>query len=140
MEDASVHIAGELSTWPDKHGMAAILRDAGLRVYVGRYSVRVEDCSHFVFQELGGDLGEPSIDADAASLDEMMRDGKLVSDALARAGIRHRFELYDAANEMVGYLHHGWPLGHDGSPPHCNGPAGRSGPRDSEAFEFPAGR
>lgn len=114
MGDAPVHIAGELSTWPDKERMAAILRDAGLRVSVRRYSVRVEDCSHFVFQEYGGDLGEPSIHADAASLDEMMRDGKLVSEALARAGIRHRFELYDAANEMVSYLHHDWPPGHDG--------------------------
>ena len=114
MGDAFVHIAGELSTWPDKDRMAAILRDAGLRVCVGWYSVRVDDCSHFVFQEYGGDIGEPSIDADAASLDDMMRDGMLVSDALARAGIRHRFELYDGANELVGYLHHDWPLGHDG--------------------------
>ncbi len=114
MEDASVNIAGELSTWPDKDRMATILRNAGLRVYVGRYSIRVEDCARFVFQEYGGDLGDPSIDADAGSLEEMMRDGKLVSDALARAGIRHRFELYNAANEMVGYLHHDWPPGHDG--------------------------
>ena len=111
MGNTSVRIAGELSTWPDKDGMAAILRDAGLRVHVGRYSIRIENCSHFVFEEYGGDLGEPRINADAASLDEMLRDGKLVSDALARAKIQHRFELYDAANELVGYLHHDWPLG-----------------------------
>ena len=114
MADTSVHIAGELSEWPDKDQMAAVLRSAGLTVYVGRYSLRVEDCSHFVFQEYGGDISEPSIDADAESLDEMLRDGTLVSDALARAGIRHRFELYDAANEMVGYLHHNWPLRRSG--------------------------
>ncbi len=114
MEDTSHHIAGELATWPDKDRMATLLRNAGLKVHVGRYSVRVEDCSHFVFQEYGGDIGEPSIDADAGSLDEMMRDAKLVSDALGRAGIRHRFELYDEGNEMVGYLHHDWPPGHDG--------------------------
>lgn len=111
MGDTSFHIAGQLSAWPDKERMATILRGAGLRVSVGRYSVRVEDCSHFIFQEYAGDLGVPSIDADAESLDEMMRDGKLVSDALARAGIRHRFELYGASDEMVGYLHHEWPLG-----------------------------
>jgi hypothetical protein len=114
MRDTSVHIAGELSEWPDKDRMAAILRNAGLRVVLGRYSVRVEDCSHFVFQEYGGDTDKPAIDADARSLEEMMREGKLVSDALARAGIRHRFELYDAANALVGYLHHDWPPGHDG--------------------------
>ena len=110
MADTSVNIAGELSVWPAKDQMAAVLRNAGLRVYVGRYSLRVEDCSHFVFQEYGRDICEPSIDADAESLDAMLRDGALVSAALARAGIRHRFELYDAANEMVGYLHHDWPL------------------------------
>ena len=61
-------------------------------------------------QEYGGDIGTPAIDADAGSLEEMMRDTKRVSDALARAGIRHRFGLYDAADAMVGYLHHNWPL------------------------------
>lgn len=114
MEDTSVRIAGELATWPTKDAMAAILRNAGLSVCVGRYSIRVEDCSHFAFQEYGGNLGDPSIDADADSLDEMLRNGKLVSEALARAGIKHRFEMYDASDEMVGYLHHEWPPGHDG--------------------------
>jgi hypothetical protein len=93
--------------------MAAILRDAGLQVYVGRYSIRIEDCSHFVFQEYGGDLGDPSIDADADTADDMIREGKLVSDALAKAGLVHRFEIYDHRPEMVGYLHHGWPLTED---------------------------
>jgi hypothetical protein len=116
MENAFIRIAGSLATWPDKDGMAAILRNAGLKVHVGRYSIRVDDCSHFVFQEYGGDIGEPSIDADADSLDEMMRDAKLVSDALARAGITHRFELYDEADNMVGYLHYNWPLAHSIDP------------------------
>ncbi len=49
-------LSGELAIWPTKEQMAAILRDSGLNIYVGRYSVRVEDCSHFVFQEYGGDL------------------------------------------------------------------------------------
>jgi hypothetical protein len=111
MRDTSVHIAGELSTWPDKHRMAKILHKGGLNVYVSKYSVRVEDCSHFSFEHYGGDIGEPIIDADADSLDEMMRDAKRVSAALAAAGIRHRFELYDAANEMVGYVHYDWPIG-----------------------------
>ncbi len=114
MKDTSVHIAAQLSGWPDKERIATILRGAGLRVSVGHYSVRVEDCSHFVFQEYGGDLGEPSVDAYAESLNEMTRDAKLVSDALALAQISHRLELYDASNEMVGYFHHDWPLGHDG--------------------------
>ena len=87
----------------------AILRDAGLNVTVGRYSIRVNDCSDFVFVEYGGDLGEPCIDAGADSTEEMIRDAKLVSDALAQATIPHRFEIIDDQNAVTGYLHHDWP-------------------------------
>lgn len=110
---SSAHIAGALALWPSKERMAQILRDAGLKVYVGTYSIRVEDCSHFVFQEYGGDLGSPTIDADADSPEDMLREGKLVSDALAKAGITHRFEIYSQGDEMVAYLHYNWPL-HEG--------------------------
>ena len=106
----SVYIAGELQAWPTREQMATLLREAGLRVTVGRYSVRVDDCSHFVFQHYGGDLGHPSIDADAASSADLLRETGLVSAALARADLVHRFELYDDPGVMVGYLHHRWPL------------------------------
>ncbi len=88
--------------------MATILRNGGLRIQVGSFSVRVQDCSHFVFQEYGGDLGDPSIDADADTVGEMMREARLVSDALARAGVKHRFEVYDS-DTLAGYLHYDWP-------------------------------
>ncbi len=109
MADNTAHVSGELERWPKKDDLAGILRSAGLQVSVGRYSVRVEDCSHFSFEEYGGDLGDPIIDADADSLEEMLRDVELVSKALASAGIRHRFEVYDSANRLVGYVHHLWP-------------------------------
>ena len=112
MADSSFWIAGELADWPSKRRMASILRDAGLKINVGQYAIRVENCSHFVFDEYGGDLGDPQIEADAASLEEMLREGKLFSDALANAGIRHRLEIYNGRqHELVGYLHHNWPLG-----------------------------
>jgi hypothetical protein len=103
-------IAGELAPWPTKERLAEILRAAGLRVRVGRYSVRVEDCSHFAFQDYGGDISEPTIEADADTVEDLMREARLVSDALARADIRHRFEIYDDAQELAGYLHYRWPL------------------------------
>jgi len=112
----STHIAGEIASWPTKDRLAALLRASGLRVQAGRYSLRVQDCSHFVFQEYGGDLGDPTIDADADTVEDMMREGRLVSDALARAGIRHRFEIYDEHDELVGYLHHEWPLSKNAEP------------------------
>lgn len=108
--DSSAHIDGDLAQWPSKERMAQILRDAGLKIYVGTYSIRVEDCSHFVFQEYGGDLGNPTIDADADSPEDMLREGELVSNALAKAGIIHRFEIYPQRDGMVAYLHYNWPL------------------------------
>ena len=105
------HLSGELASWPTKERLAKILCDGGLKVYVGRYSIRVENCSRFIFQEYGGDLGDPQIDAEADTVEEMILDGRLVSNALARAGLVHRFEIYqDDDSEMAGYLHHKWPL------------------------------
>ncbi len=96
--------------------MAAILCAAGLRVHVGRYSIRVQDCSHFVFQEYGGDLGDPTVNADANTVEDMVREGGLVSDALAPAGVRHRFEIYNDRDELSGYLHFEWPLQENSEP------------------------
>jgi hypothetical protein len=110
MTDTSATLSGALARWPDKQEMAAILRRAGLNISVGVYSVSVNDCNHFVFQQYGGDLGEPAIDADAESATDMLHDGKLVSDALSMEGIRHRFEIYDYRSRMVGYLHYNWPI------------------------------
>ncbi len=108
--DHTVYIAGELDVWPSMEQMISMLRAGGLSVTAGRYSIRIDNCSHFVFQEYGGDLCEPSIVADAATPEEMLRDIKLVSAVLANAGIKHRFELYDENDELIGYLHHDWPL------------------------------
>src|SRR5260370_30997221 len=110
----SAYICGQLERWPSMEHMAAILDKAVLHVVIGRYSSRVEDCSHFVFQEYGGDLGDPQIDADADTVEEMLREAKPVSDALAAARIKHRFEIYDDdapdRDALAGYLHHDWPL------------------------------
>ena len=90
--------------------MAKVLRDAGLCVEVGRYSIRIQDCPHFVFQEYGQDLGDPTIDADAETVEELTKDAQRVSSALADARIKHRFEIYNHRGEMACYLHHEWPL------------------------------
>jgi hypothetical protein len=100
---------GQIANWPSKDELAAVLRHDGLKVYVGPYSVRVENCSHFSFVSYGGDLGPPDVDADADTLAEMMKDTERVSAALSRAKLVHRFEVYDENGELVGYFHYGWP-------------------------------
>jgi hypothetical protein len=112
MTETSAYVAGELGhPIPSMQRMASILREAGLQIHVGRYSIRVEDCSHFIFQDYGGDLGDPVIDADADTIDELIRDATLVSGALSKAAIKHRFEVYrHASDEMVAYFHYDWPI------------------------------
>jgi hypothetical protein len=107
--DTTIRLYGQLDGWPSKLEMAKLLKAAGLSVHVGEYSIRILDCEHFVFQEYGGDLGDPQFDADASILERMIEDGRRVSAALSAANIRHRFELYNESDEVVGFLNHEWP-------------------------------
>lgn len=107
--NANVRLHGQLEEWPSKTEMTRLMEAAGFSVYVGRYSIRLQDCEHFVFQEYGGDLGDPQFDADASTLEKMLKDAGRVSAALTAADIRHRFELYNDNDELVGYVHHRWP-------------------------------
>ena len=103
------YIAGELAHWPSKSQLASLLRKAGFQVSVGSYSIRLQDCEHIAFQEYGGDLGDPQIEADAESIDDLLRDAKRVSDALTANRIRHRFEIYADDHRLIGYMHYDWP-------------------------------
>ena len=102
-------LAGEIEVWPSKDELAHILVSAGLKIYVGRYSVRVEDCEYFSFEQYGGDLGDPIIAADAETVEGMLQDAQLVSNALGAADVRHRFEIYGPDRNLAAYLHHRWP-------------------------------
>jgi len=101
---------GELAPWPSRERLAELLTDAGLRVDLGRYALRVEDCEQFSFSDYGGDLGTPVLDAHAETVERMLRDARIVSDALCRARVRHRFEVYDEAMALRGYVHFEWPV------------------------------
>jgi hypothetical protein len=106
---------GECDPWPSKAEMMKVLAAGGLRIMEGQYSIWVRDCERFSFVTYGGDICEPTISAEADSVDVMIRDAGLVSDALAKAGIRHRFEIYDASDDedfvetLFAYKHYGWP-------------------------------
>jgi hypothetical protein len=104
-----MNFAGQIRDWPKKVDMAAMLCRAGLTVSEGRYSIRIDDYAHFVFQEYGGDLGEPSFDVDAGTLAELSRQAQQVSLALTTARLAHRFEIYDGGQNLVAYYHYDWP-------------------------------
>jgi hypothetical protein len=104
------HLCGELAQWPDKESMASLLQSAGIRMTVGQYSIRLIDFSHFIFQTYGGDLGDPQIEASADDVETLAAEAKRISDIFAKAGLAHRFEIYqDGKDEMAHYFHHGWP-------------------------------
>ena len=101
MEDLSSGLYGSIDNWPSMGEMIRILEEAGLHVSAGKFSITVNDCSHFKFQEYGGDLGEPQIEADADNVEEMIKDAMLVSNALKKANIKHSFEIYDQNEELA---------------------------------------
>ena len=113
MTDTTVFMVGQLSPWPSKEDLADLLSSNGLNIYVGKYSLRIKDFSHFVIQEYGGDLGEPQIDADAKSITEMVDSAKTLSSILTNTDIKHRFEIYDHKDSLACYLHYGWPREND---------------------------
>ena len=99
-------ISGNLKDWPSKQVMARLLKEAGFRLYVGRYSIRIEDFDNFTFQEYGGDLGDPSIEADSDDLNTLIDQARLVSDVLSRAKLVHRFEVYGQSDDLAAYFHY----------------------------------
>ncbi len=106
MKDTPAYLYGDVA-WPKpKERMTDILRSSGLNVSVGRYALTVNDCTHFRFQQYGGDLADPVIEADAESVDEMIRDANIISNALIRANVNHSFEVYDRNDELVTTIMH----------------------------------
>ena len=101
MHDDCPGFAGELDDWPSKAALAQICE--------GRYSIRLEDFEHFEFRELGGDLGPGAVTAESTSAQALTAFVGRVSRTLAKAGIRHRFEIYSASDALIAYLHHDWP-------------------------------
>lgn len=89
--------------WP--FNLAQALRSQGLRVSQNAWCLRILDCSHFKL-EFGTDGA--ILEADEDTPEQMLRDASLVSEALQRAGFRHRFEVYSDSLEIA-YLHHDWP-------------------------------
>ena len=110
MNDAWIY--GELKPWPSKHDLANILSAGGLDLYIGKYSIRINDFACFKFQNYGGDICEPTLEAWAETMDDLLKAAITVSELLTNAHVKHRFEVYHSKNEkkMVAYIHHKWPL------------------------------
>ncbi|HEU4557160.1 MAG TPA: hypothetical protein VFS20_04895 [Longimicrobium sp.] len=88
-------------------GMEAEARESSL--YWGGIYVRlyVGDEVDFTLEHV--EPTEYMARADADHVDSLKSVAGEVSAALARIPIRHRFEVYDARDTMVLYLHHDWP-------------------------------
>jgi hypothetical protein len=76
--------------------------------YVGGEYVRVYDGdANLTLECLSGEF---LARADADSAAQVLAAATLISEALTRLDLCHRFEVYsEAADDMVAYLHHRWP-------------------------------
>ena len=71
--------------------------------------------SHFVFQQYGGDLGDPCVEA-AGDAETLATEAHRVSEIFANAGLVHRFELYENERaEPTHYFHFDWPRSFGGA-------------------------
>jgi hypothetical protein len=110
-DEAEALLAGEISNWPSKEELEALLREAGFATKGGAFSIRMAGFDSFVFRTPGGGAAPPAITASHESVDELNRFAGQISAALAQNAIRHRFEIYDSGNRLAGAFSHDWPDG-----------------------------
>jgi hypothetical protein len=89
-------------------GVAAQARGSSL--YTGRRYLRVHAADASCTLERV-DRKEYIVRGDADDLAALVAVAERVSAALARLGLRHRLEVYEARDRLALYLHHQWPLG-----------------------------
>ena len=99
---------GQCVECPDQNEMAALLAMHGLKVSKGRYNIRATDCELFLFEDWQP-AGAWTLDGTASRPGVLARDATLVSRALTAAGVRHWLGIFDADQNQLNYLHHGWP-------------------------------
>lgn len=109
--DGCAFLGADIAEWPSKKALVEMFRADGYRVSEGQYLVSLDDFDRFVFKELVGPPRPGRIDADNLSEEALIAFSQRVSRTLTKAGVRHRFEIYPAAEnaDMVAYFHYDWP-------------------------------
>ena len=108
MNEAYAILSGALGEKLSLHTLNAVLTGAGFETNAGNFAIRIVGFDEFVFRNLGRDLGEPIINASHSSASDLSDFAGLVSSALAGANIPHRFEIYDAADNLHSAFEHDW--------------------------------
>lgn len=114
MAEEWLQMAGQIDSPLAIDDLAVALVGQGIRLQVreschyegGRYIRVNEGMPEFTLERVHGEF---LARADAVSIQQMREVTSRMSVKLAALDIRHRFELYGAASELVDYLHHRWP-------------------------------
>jgi hypothetical protein len=105
-DDDDVRVVGEIEGPERAEDLAAVLRRAGQDAEVAWGSVRMRfDGMRIDFEAVAGG-GWILVRGFETGPERQCLPA--FSDAMGRLGLRHRFEIY-VGDELVGYLHHGWP-------------------------------
>lgn len=97
---------GDLASALEREGLAAELRESSHYTGGGYVRIRAGGLADLSLERTRG--GEYIVRADSDEDEALANAARRVSTALARQGIRHRFELYGPGEGME-YLHHEWP-------------------------------
>jgi hypothetical protein len=94
---------GEIENWPSKIEMLSLLQKENLDFKEGHYSVWYSDEeTNISFEEYGGDLGEPSFQAESTkSLKEFIQELEVISKVLTKNKIINSFEIYNGEEKFM---------------------------------------
>lgn len=109
MDERCATLAAEIFNWPSKAQLKCIFENDGYMVREGKYSISLGEVDQFVFRTLENDLNSGTISADHTSMKELVAFAGRVSRTLAKAKVKHRFEVYSVEGKLVAYVHHDWP-------------------------------
>jgi hypothetical protein len=114
-QESLVQFFGQIESNVGLHRLRKVLAQGGLQAEVresvhyegGRY-LRVCEWDEFALERVGA--GEYLVHADVGPAVQICHIAFRLSLALADAGIRHRFEVYnEGGNQLVHYFGHCWP-------------------------------
>jgi hypothetical protein len=97
----------DLASALEREGIAAEMRESSH--YTGGHYLRIHTGgpTDLSLERSGG--GEYIVRADSDEDEALAAAARLVSTALGRQEVRHRFELYGPGEAGMEYLHHDWP-------------------------------
>jgi hypothetical protein len=117
MNSDRAQLNGELDSGANLSRIADKVRPTGMSIQIresthyteGRYLLVEMDNVEFRFERISST--ECLVSGESDRVDQLSEAAIRLSQTFAASDVRHRFEIYDGDNRLLGYLHHRWAQG-----------------------------